>query len=245
MLDDETLLAHLVDEARLLGEAFARCDPRAPAPGLAWDAQTVIMHTGAVHRWATDIVVRRAATNETGGSSAFWPLAADASRLGVWFDEGVDILISTLHNAPASLTCFTFVPGVASRTFWIRRQAHETAVHRADVEAAAGGPVTSVDASFAQDGLGEIIGTFATEPVFNTDHPGRLLLKASDGPAWLVTFGGERNIVESGDLVGTDADAVVRGSSDQLYRWAWNRPASVVPTGNPEVLASWRAVRVE
>lgn len=50
MLDYEPLLTHLVDEARLLANAFARCDPAAPVPGLAWDAQTVVMHTGAVHR---------------------------------------------------------------------------------------------------------------------------------------------------------------------------------------------------
>lgn len=93
--------------------------------------------------------------------------------------------------------------------------------------------------------LGEIIGAFATEPVFATDRAGRLLLEASDGPAWLVTFGGERNLVASGDFAGTDADAVARGTSDQLYRWAWNRPASVATTGDPQVLASWRAVRVE
>ena len=245
MLDDEPLLAHLVDEAQLLADAFARCDPAAPVPGLDWDAQTVVMHTGAVHRWAADIVARSLGTNETGGSMAFSPAVADVSRLAAWLDEGVTILISTLRNAPASLTCFTFVPGVPARTFWIRRQAHETAIHRADVEAAAGGPVTSVDASLAQDGLGEIIGAFATEPVFATDRAGRLLLEASDGPAWLVTFGGERNLVASGDFAGTDADAVVRGTSDQLYRWAWNRPASVATTGDPQVLASWRAVRVE
>ncbi len=245
MLDDEPLLTHLVDEARLLAGAFARCDPAAPAPGLDWDAQTGVIHTGAVHRWAADIVARSLGTNETGGSTAFWPSVADAARLVGWLDEGSATLISALRNAPASLACFTFAPGVAPRTFWIRRQAHETAIHRADVEAAAGAPVTAVDASFAQDGLGEIVGAFATERVFATNRAGRLLLEASDGPAWLITFGGERNLVASGDLAGTDADAVVRGTSDQLYRWAWNRPASVSTIGDPQVLASWRAVRVE
>lgn len=141
--------------------------------------------------------------------------------------------------------CFTFIPGVAPRSFWIRRQAHETAIHRGDVEAAAGGPVTPVDASFAQDGLGEIVGAFATEPAFATDRKGRLLLDATDGPAWLVTFGAKRNVTASGDLGQTDADAVVRGTSDELYRWAWNRPASVATSGDPKVLASWRAVNVQ
>ncbi len=244
MLDDEQLLAHLVDEARLLADAFTRCNPTRPVPGLDWDAQTVLMHTGAVHRWAADIVARGLQTNETGGSTAFWPSGVNAPPVGIWWDEGVAILLAALRNAPRSLTCFTLVPEVPARTFWIRRQAHETAIHRADLEAAAGGPVTSVDAAFAQDGLGEIVGAFAAEPAFATAHPGRLLFEAADGPSWLVTFGGERTIVASGNLAGTDADAVVRGTSDQLYRWAWNRPVAVEATGDPEVIASWRAVRV-
>jgi uncharacterized protein (TIGR03083 family) len=245
MLDDATLLGHLVDEARLLGDAFARGDPSAPVPGLDWDARTVFAHTGAVHRWATDIVARTLASNETGGSIAFWPEAMDDRRLAVWFNEGASLLVSTLRDAPATLDCFRFIPAVASRTFWIRRQAHETAIHRGDVQAATGAPVTAVDASFAQDGLGELVGAFATETGFASAHQGQLLLQPSDGPAWLVGFGRERNQVTSGDLGGTPADATVRGTSDQLYRWAWNRPTDAVETGNPQTLASWRAVRVE
>ena len=207
-------------------------------------ARTVVAHTGAVHRWARDIVARRLVTDELGGAAAFWPTDMDDARLDRWLDEGATLLIATLRSAPASLDCFTFIPGVSPRSFWVRRQAHETAIHRADLEAAAGWPVTPVEASFAQDGLGEIVGAFATEPGFAVNRPGRLLLDASDGPAWMVTFGGDRNLVTSGDLSGAQADAVVDGSSDELYRWAWNRPSTATSAGDPAVLAAWRAVRV-
>jgi uncharacterized protein (TIGR03083 family) len=245
MLDDEAFLAHLANEARLLAAAFSRGDPAARVPGLDWNLRTVVTHTGAVHRWAADIVERRLATNETGGSAAFWPADADDSRLAVWLNEGAEVLVSTLRSAPACLSCFTFIPGVAPRTFWARRQAHETAIHRVDAEAAIGGPITVVDTAFAQDGLGEIVGAFATEPGFATHRRGRLLLEATDGPAWMVIFGNERNLVTSGDLTGAAADAVVRGTSEELYRWAWNRPVTVATTGDPQVIALWRTVRVE
>lgn len=88
-------------------------------------------------------------------------------------------------------------------------------------------------------------GVFATEPAFANNSPARLLFEASDGPAWQVTFGGPQNVVVTGDLGGTDADAVVRGTSDEHYRWAWNRPASVVTTGDPQTLALWRTVRID
>lgn len=238
------LLDYLVEEAQLLVDAFGWCDQAAPVPGLEWDARMVAAHVGAVHRWAADIVARRLMTNESGGSAAFWPPDADDAWLAGWLDEGAALLVAALRAAPATLECFTFIPGVAPRLFWIRRQAHETAIHRTDVEAAAGRPVTPVEACFEQDGLSEIVGVFAAEPGFATDRPGRLLLDASDGPAWMVTFGEERSLVESGDLAGAAADAVVLGSSDELYRWAWNRPSTAVEAGDPDVLASWRAVHV-
>ena len=244
-LSSDALLTHLVEQIWLLADAFRRSDPTAPVPGLEWDVRTVFTHTGAVHRWAADIVARRLVSNETGGSIAFWPPDLNDQQLAVWFEEGAAALVATLREAPADLTCYAFIAGVASRTFWIRRQAHETAIHRADVQAADGGAVTAVDASFAQDGLGEIVGAFATEPGNTSGHAGRLLLQASDGPAWQVTFSSTGNRVVSGDLAGTAADAVVRGTSDQLYRWAWNRPASVTAAGDPAVIARWRAVRVQ
>ena len=238
------LLERLVEEAELLSHTLRRCDPSARVPGLEWDARTVAAHTGAVHRWAADIVARGLATNETGGSAAFMPADVDDALLPDWLDEGAVLLVAELRAAPATLECFTFVPKVAPRLFWTRRQAHETAIHRADLQSAAGSPVTPVGAAFAQDGLGEVVGAFAIEPHFAARRPGRLLLDASDGPAWMVTFGGDRNLVASGDHAGVMADAVVSGSSDELYRWAWNRPSPAVETGDLDVLASWRAVRV-
>ena len=241
---EKWLLERFVDEARLLGDAFRCCEPAAPVPGLEWDARTVAAHTGAVHRWAADVVTRRLPTNERGGASAFWPTGANDARLAEWLDEGAALLLATLRSAPETLECFTFIPGVPPRLFWVRRQAHETAIHRADLEAAAGGSVTPVETSFAQDGLGEIVGAFATESGFATNSAGRLLLDASDGPAWMVTFGGDRTLVSSGDIAGAEADAVVCGTSDELYRWAWNRPSTATAAGDPDVLAAWRAVRV-
>lgn len=245
VLSEEELLQSLVDEAARLVEAVRGCDLSAPVPGLAWDARTVATHTGAVHRWAADIVARALPSNETGGSDAFFPDGLDDAELPAWLERGAASLVTVLSAAPAGLRCFTFIPGVAPRLFWIRRQAHETAIHRVDLEGAAGRPVTPVDPSFAQDGLDELVGSFATEPAFAVHRPGRLLLAAADGPDRMVTFGGERTHVATGDLIGAAADAIVRGSSDELYRWAWNRPSTALETGDPDTLAAWRQVRVQ
>ena len=91
---EKWLLERLVDEARLLGDAFRRCEPAAPVPDLEWDARNVAAHTGAVQRWAADVVTRRLPTNERGGASAFWPTGANDARLAEWLVEGAALLLS-------------------------------------------------------------------------------------------------------------------------------------------------------
>lgn len=150
-----------------------------------------------------------------------------------------------MADADEDLACFTFVGGIAPRTFWRRRQAHETAVHRADVEAAVSAPVTPLPAAFAQDGLTELVGAFGTEAGFGARSPGVLLLLPDDGPAWRVRFGEGANQVATGpDLDPAEADAVVRGSSSDVYLWAWNRPSPARVSGDEAVAALWRDVRV-
>ncbi|HEX6682675.1 MAG TPA: maleylpyruvate isomerase family mycothiol-dependent enzyme, partial [Candidatus Limnocylindrales bacterium] len=158
-----------------------------------------------------------------------------------WFHQGLERLLDTLRTASADLQCFTFVSGVAPREFWIRRQAHETAIHRADIEAATGVSITEVECWFAQDGLSEVVGAFAREPQFALQGPGRLLLVASDGPSWKIDFDGNGNQVSVGQFAAADADAVLYGTSDRLYRWAWNRPVDhLTATGDLTLLRAWR-----
>lgn len=244
-MEPQCLLEQISHDADRMLAAAERAGWDARVPGLEWDVRTVVTHTGAVHRWSADIVRRALPSNETGGSSAFWPDGLPDDELPAWIQDGVQALTTLLADTADDLACFTFLPGVPARRFWIHRQAHETAVHRVDVELAAGGPVTAFSPQFAQDGLGEVVGGFATEPGFATSRPGRLLLACSDGPSWLVTFGSERTQTTSGVPADTEADAVISGSSDSLYRWAWNRLApDAVESGDPATIASWRAVQI-
>lgn len=241
----DALLDRLADEGRRLVAAHRLGSPDAMVPGLSWSARDVVAHTGAVHRWAADIVSRRLSTNETGGSQAFaW--TGPEEELTDWFQAGLDHLVATLSAASADLACFTFIPGVAPREFWIRRQAHETAIHRADVEAAAGVSISGVEPWFAQDGIGELV-AFASERRYAIPGPGRLLLSASDGPSWMIDFARDGNRASSGQFATEIADAAVHGTSDHLYRWAWNRPVHGLQlTGDPTVIQGWRhTIRVE
>lgn len=237
-------LAALRTEVDRLVDAVRVADLDAGVPGLAWDVRTVATHTGAVHRWAADIVRRRLPAPSS-SSAAFEPDGLPDADLPGWLVAGAAELSRTLAQAPADLACFTFVPGIAPRTFWRRRQAHETAVHRADVEAATGAGVTPVTAAFAQDGLAELVGAFATEPAYAVDRAGVLVLAPDDGPAWSVRLGdGPHRVTTGPDVDLAAADAVVRGSGSDVYLWAWNRPSAAEVRGDGSVVALWRQVKV-
>lgn len=236
-------IGHLTAAGDGLVEAVGGADLDAPVPGLDWSVREVAVHTGAVHRWAADIIGRRLPDNRTGGSKAFLPTDLADPDLPAWLFEGVIGLVAAIDAAPEDLECFTFALGPA-RAFWVRRQVHETTVHRIDVEAGAGRIITPVPAEVARDGLAELVGGFATEPGLAIGTAATLLLTPTDGAWWRIDLGGARTRTRSGVGPPPASDAVIRGAADQLYRWAWNRPAEVEIDGDPEAAALWRLVRI-
>jgi uncharacterized protein (TIGR03083 family) len=168
-----------------------------------------------------------------------------------WFVTGHAALVAALRSAAPDLEAATFLPAQSPLHFWARRQAHETAVHRADADAACG-ELASYSPDFAQDGVDELLRGFAARKSITVDREATILLGATDGPSWLVTLGGERIRTETIDDVaragfaGADAArADVRGSSSDLYLWLWNRDSKVVLSGSQEVADLWAAsVRV-
>ena len=209
-VETDGFLRRLAADGTRLAEVAGSADWDAAVPGIDLTLREVLVHTGCVHRWSADIVRRALTTNEKGSSAAFHPGLPDDEVLA-WYDEGLDALVTTLRNAPDDLEAWAFGRQQPAGRFWSRRQAHETAIHRTDVESAAGVAVTPFDPEFAQDGLAELVGGFACERGFATSTPGRLALHADDGADWLVVFGGERNVTgTTSDTSG--ADATVTGS---------------------------------
>lgn len=231
------LINRLESDGRLLIAAARRAGWDAPVPHTDWDVRELVKHTGGIHRWAADIVTTGSRRFDTPAGEAVGS-GPDDDELAEWFENGHVALVATLRSAAPDLDCATFLPADSPLHFWSRRQAHETAIHRVDAEAAAGGDITLFDAEFAQDGIAEILCGFARRKSNAVARTASLGLDAADGPSWLVTFGGERiEATESEDLVGTDV--TVRGVSSDLYRWLWNRASDAVVDGDAQVAQLW------
>ena len=250
MVEIPEFIEHLADEGVRLATSAGRLEWDTPVPRTDWTVRDLVTHVGGVHRWASDVVCTGATALDTAVSRSVGRGPGD-SELLEWFVTGHRALVSALRAAPPDLAAGTFLCAPSPLHFWARRQAHETAIHRADADAA-NGELSNYAPEFAQDGITELLHGFAARKSVTIDRKATILLDATDGPSWLVSLSGEEIHAETIDDVarasfsGADAaQADVRGSSSDLYLWLWNRDSPVILSGSQAVADLWAAtVRV-
>jgi len=228
-------------EGDLMAAAVARSGADAPVPTCPdWVVRDLVRHMGGVHRWATGYVagarteVWAVDLDEVVGS---WP---DDPELAAWLRQGCEALATALAGAPADLECWTFLRAPSPLAMWARRQAHETAIHRVDAELAAGGVPGPFAASFAADGVAELLECFVPRrsTKLRAETPASLAVGCTDvDAAWLLRIGADGVTTEA---VGASAgaDCSVRGPARDLYLALWNRagPETLGVDGERDVL---------
>jgi uncharacterized protein (TIGR03083 family) len=120
--------------------------------------------------------------------------------------------------------------------FWIRRMAHETAVHRVDAEAAAG-ERTPVDPGLAVDGADEMLSVLLPTIQRHWGDELRSQLKGARGEVVAVRTGGREWRLELGpDGIGFapsgPLEATVEGEPEQVLLWLWGRGGEVSIAGS-------------
>ncbi|MFF4040393.1 maleylpyruvate isomerase family mycothiol-dependent enzyme [Streptomyces sp. NPDC001816] len=241
-METAEFLETLDREGRLLAAAAELAGTDAKVPTCPeWQVKDLLRHTGAVHRWATALVAdaHTAPRPLTDGPDL------DGAELVAWYRDSHRRLVETLAAAPADLECWTFhpAPSPSPLAFWTRRQAHETAVHRYDAEAARGGTASPIATEFAADGIDELLRGFHARPRsrVRTEQPRVLRVRAVDAGAdavWTVRLSTEPPVT-SRDGSGA-AETELAGPADQLYLALWNRMPVPGVTGDPALAALWR-----
>jgi uncharacterized protein (TIGR03083 family) len=247
-------ISALVREGRLLAAAADAAGLDTTVPTCPdWAVRDLVRHQGGVHRWATGIVAGartapwRVDLDEVAGA---WP--ADGQLID-WFRQGHAALIAALTEAGPDLDCWTFLAAPSPLAMWARRQAHETAVHRADAELAAGRAVSPFPAPFAADGIDELLTCFITRPrgELRADPAVVLRVRCTDATGdWRVRIGpgdvrttvaAAASSASSGPEAAPGADAAdctVSGSAAQVYLALWNRQ----PAGALTIDGDWRVL---
>ncbi|GII00823.1 maleylpyruvate isomerase N-terminal domain-containing protein [Planobispora takensis] len=131
-------LSALQDAGVRLAAAAERAGVDAPVPTCpGWRVRDLLEHLGGVHRWAAAYVATGRTEPFTDEEAAVFFTAPDDAGLVGWYREGHTALVRTLREADPGTTCWAFLRAPSPLAFWARRQAHETAIHMIDAEAAA------------------------------------------------------------------------------------------------------------
>lgn len=203
-----------------------------------WQVKDLVRHTGAVHRWAASFVAEQIISPRPFGGLP----DLDGSELLAWFRAGHRHLVDTLAAARPDVQCWHFLPAPSPLAFWARRQAHETAVHRFDAEAARGGTPDEIARDFAADGIDELLRGFhaRSRSRVRSEVPRVLRVRATDvdGAVWTVRLTQEPPATERNDA--GDADCELAGPAARLYLSLWNRLPFPSLTGDAAVAELWR-----
>ena len=241
----------LANEGELLALAATDVDPDAPVrvvPDLS--LRELVHHVGGIHRWATTTI--REARTERYDTSLLevvgeWPDGHGAGRLVPRRPHHSAANPARRGPGPRVLV---LLRGTYPVAFWARRQAHETAIHRADAQSASG-PITPHAPELAADGIDEILFGFAARRGrYPESDPPRVRLRATDTDReWLAQLGPERTTVLVDEEIPAEAtsNVTVAAPASDLFLLLWNRvaPDPATVDGDPTSLEVWReTVRV-
>jgi uncharacterized protein (TIGR03083 family) len=248
-VDPEARVAETARQSDFLRAAAIAAGPDAPVPTCPeWTVRDLVRHLGDAHGLAL-----AALAEPVGGSRPAVPPPADdswAAALARWDDTRARLL-DRLAATPADAPCWTFPSCGETAAFWLRREVHETAIHRLDAEYAAGtADAVRYDPAVAVNGLGETLGTLVRVlQIFVPRDPGPALTSrwhsTDTGHTWLVRIdGGTAECRETGrgEPDGEPADVTATGTADALYRLAYGRPSRAAITGDAGALAAFRPI---
>jgi uncharacterized protein (TIGR03083 family) len=264
----------LREQGTLLAAAAAWAGLGAAVPACpSWQVRDLLRHTGYVHRWAARHIAERPSRVLDGpGEAEILRGGPPDPGLLDWFRAGHAALVETLESADPGLSCATFLPAPSPLGFWARRQAHETAIHRADADGAAG-VRPGYPPALAADGVDELVMGFGQRRAYRPAAApgGGMLVRATDtGDAWRLTVADGRFVAHRaaggpgagdeapgpgdeaprpGDEAPRPGEDTVTGPAAGLYLFLWNRSdaatAGVRLGGDGGFLAAWRSsVRV-
>ena len=201
-----------------------------------WRMRDLLLHVGDAHNWVAEIVRDRAQEGRRRD------LAGPATDPVPYLEKARDALVEALGTTDPDEQMWNWADEPPSASFWARRIAHETSMHRWDGENARG-TAHAIDAELAVDAIDEALRiTLATRLRYKPQHrlSGTLHLHATDVEGeWLVEIAPDSLAVTNEHGKG---DVAVRGVVSDLLLVLYNRESAdeVEVFGDRELLERWR-----
>lgn len=145
-------LERLTGLARQPDDVLSRPVPACPG----WTLEQLFGHLGSIERWAAAVV--------RGGTYVEEP-APPATGAAAWFIEGAEPFLATMASVDPGAPCWNFGAPPRTAGFWLRRQAHEHAIHLIDACQASGRAAPALSEDFMIDGVDEVLAMFTPRQV--------------------------------------------------------------------------------
>jgi len=234
--------SEFVATVRKEGEAIlaaARFGLDEPVPTCdEWTVRDLLLHVGRVYGRAGTIVGERVTSPQD-----FPSQPRDDIDAIDYVTDALDDLVAALTSADADTPVLNWSREPQTATFWARRMAHESAVHRYDAQTAHG-VAQPLDADLARDGLDEMIDVLLPRIVARdqvTLPSATYVFATVDDGSWPVRLGPDG--VERLDLA-KEPDVTVRGTPSALMLAAYGRVpwTSLEVDGDVALLEQWSSL---
>ena len=208
-----------------------------------WTGGTVARHVAGTH-WVVGDIARGRPTADFGLFATLNPPEKDAPGFSEWFADGTIHLLKQLASAPGGDACWTWYPFDQSVSFWRRRMAYETLIHRWDAQAAFGGDVDPIDSTVAADGIDEYLDVFVSTSRAAAGAPAgpTIGIECTDvNAAWTLGLPepGKSTLLRSC----ASADVTLRATAAELLLFVWGRRAASgsaeIIEGSSELAETW------
>ncbi|GLZ77404.1 hypothetical protein Afil01_22110 [Actinorhabdospora filicis] len=187
--DLDRYLSALDREAAALRASFTLegVDPSGPVPPCpGWTIGDLVGHMGAVFRRIEGVLRRRSLEPAPAFTNEF------PEDVLAFYDSGYTALVDALRVTPPDTPVWNWAPAAKLASFWPRRAATETAVHRWDLQVSINQP-EPIEQELAEQGVHEIFDAWlpAGRRKGPLDRQGLVQLVDTEGNEWFVRVRGE------------------------------------------------------
>ncbi|PXY25022.1 hypothetical protein BAY59_23595 [Prauserella coralliicola] len=222
LIDHGRLLDAMGYEVDLLIEA-ARAVPHDVAVPMSpgWTVGEVVRHVGSVYRVALAWLLE-------GGRPGEWQRdPAPGQTVESYLRQGFVDLDEVLRWHDPGERAATWWPADPTYGFWCRRMAHESTIHRVDVEDAARFDLGEIADDIALDGIDEALAVWFSHRLGMLGLSGTRQSSVgvrTGGHSWIARAGPTETVAwRCSDAEALRADAVVSESPVTVYLWLWGR----------------------
>jgi uncharacterized protein (TIGR03083 family) len=202
-----------------------KIDPETPVPTTpGWSVADLVQHTGGIHRWARAMVAELM-QERLSGKNVTLNLPENKSDLPGWLADGAGALVDTFRSADPDAAMWAWGSDKHAR-FWSRRMIHETAVHAADAEFAAGSE-PAIDPVVATDGIDEFLDNLPHAEYFaprvaelRGSGETVVLQDPEGGTVWSIRLDADRFAWDHSE---TEASVLVTAAPSDLLLFAYGR----------------------